>query len=73
MNEQDTDFRTAIWLAVAMGNRYLVERLLKAGANPRIANEDGADATDINAIILKSIEGNTNGVIDDSDPRLSAK
>ena len=73
VNQQDTNGRTAIWLAVAMGYRYLVERLLKAGADPRIANEDGADAIDVNAIMLKSIEDAPNGIIDDSDPRPAAK
>ena len=69
VNQQDTNGRTAIWLAAAMGHRYLVERLLKAGADPLIANEDGADSVDINVILLESIENDPNRIIDESDPR----
>jgi ankyrin repeat protein len=73
VNQQDANGRTAIWLAVQMGNRYLIERLLKAGADPRIVDEDRADATDVNAFLLKSIKDNPNGIIDDTDPRSVAR
>jgi ankyrin repeat protein len=69
INQQDTNGRTATWLAVSMGHRYLVERLLKAGADPKIVNKDGADAADINGILLQSIAETPNGIIDESDHR----
>lgn len=73
INQQDTNGRTAIWLAVSMGHRYLVERLLKACADPRIVNKDGINATDVNDIMLQSIKDTPNGIIDRSDPRPAEK
>ncbi|KIW88717.1 uncharacterized protein Z519_10763 [Cladophialophora bantiana CBS 173.52] len=73
VNQQDENGRTAIWLAVQMGNLYLVERLLKAGADPQIVDEHGANAIDVNDFLLKSIEDNPNSVVDDTDPRPAAR
>lgn len=53
-----------------LGNRCLIERLLKKGADPRIVNEDGADAFDVNAILLETITENPNDFTDDTDARL---
>lgn len=73
INVRDTNGRTAIWLAAAMGHHYLAKRLLGVGADPRIINDQGADAIDINAIMLKSIEDSPEDNIDASSPLPAAK
>jgi ankyrin repeat protein len=72
INQQDTSDRTALWLAVAMGNCHLAEQLLERGADPRIAS-DGVDATDVNDMMLQLIEDNPAEIVDESDPRPVAK
>lgn len=73
INQQDTSGQTALWLAVAMGNRHLVEQLVKKGADQRIVSDRGIDATGVNGMILQSIEDNPKEIVDESDPRPVAK
>ncbi|KAH8123693.1 ankyrin [Trichoderma asperelloides] len=66
INQKDINGRTAVWMAVARGNCYVTEQLLEGGADPRIKDAQGDNATDINNILLESSGGFMNA---DSDPR----
>lgn len=44
INEQDSDGRTALHVAVQSGDEEMVETLMKHGADPKAVNKHGLDA-----------------------------
>jgi ankyrin repeat protein len=44
INEQDTNGRTALHVAVQAGDEEIVETLMKLGADPKVVDNQGLDA-----------------------------
>ena len=47
LNIQDVHGNTALHLAASNGNQHIVEKLLKAGADPDLQNKNGKMAKDV--------------------------
>jgi hypothetical protein len=69
VNLKDADGQTALYCATVTNNYVMTKILFDAGADPRIENNDGLSALDVNAVFLQMLAENDNRLVDETDPR----